>query len=125
VAISGSRGNSNGIVQTSGVIQEGSIIATADLVKEIQDRSHSVSLYRYSDDTLIGAKNRNDLYKKHLKSCVWTKENGFETNKGKQYGWFRDVIAQQVQLWVRGWTIGVLGFDSARALGIFLFTTAS
>jgi hypothetical protein len=24
-----------------------------------------------------------------------------------------------------GWTIGVLGFDSRRGLGIFLFTTAS
>jgi hypothetical protein len=27
--------------------------------------------------------------------------------------------------WATGWTIGVLGFDSRRWLGIFLFTTAS
>jgi hypothetical protein len=35
------------------------------------------------------------------------------------------VIAQSVQRWATGWTIGVLGFDSLRGLGIFLFTTAS
>jgi len=28
-------------------------------------------------------------------------------------------------VWAKGWTIGVLGFDSRRDLGIFLFTTAS
>jgi hypothetical protein len=33
--------------------------------------------------------------------------------------------AQSVQRWARGWTIGILGFDSRRGLGIFLFTTAS
>jgi hypothetical protein len=27
--------------------------------------------------------------------------------------------------WATGWTVGVLGFDSRRVLGIFLFTTAS
>jgi len=27
-------------------------------------------------------------------------------------------------LWAMGWTIGVLGFDSRQAVGIFLFTTA-
>jgi hypothetical protein len=27
--------------------------------------------------------------------------------------------------WATGWTIGVLGFDSRRGLGIFLFSTAS
>jgi hypothetical protein len=27
--------------------------------------------------------------------------------------------------WATGWTIGVIGFDSQRGLGIFLFTTAS
>jgi hypothetical protein len=37
----------------------------------------------------------------------------------------RAVIAQSVQHWATGWTIGVLGFDSRRGLGIFLFTTAS
>jgi hypothetical protein len=35
------------------------------------------------------------------------------------------VIAQSVQRWTTGWTIGILGFDSWRGLGIFLFTTAS
>jgi hypothetical protein len=35
------------------------------------------------------------------------------------------VIAQSVLCWATGWTIGVLGFDSWRRLGIFLFTTAS
>jgi hypothetical protein len=35
------------------------------------------------------------------------------------------VIAQSVLRWATGWTIGVLGFDSRRGLGIFLFTTAS
>jgi hypothetical protein len=37
----------------------------------------------------------------------------------------RAVIAQSVQRWATGWMIGVLGFDSRRGLGIFLFTTAS
>jgi hypothetical protein len=32
---------------------------------------------------------------------------------------------QSVQRWATGWTIGVLGFDSLRGLGIFLFTTVS
>jgi hypothetical protein len=27
--------------------------------------------------------------------------------------------------WATGWTIGVLGFDCQRGLGIFLFTTVS
>jgi hypothetical protein len=35
------------------------------------------------------------------------------------------MIAQSVQQWATGWTIGVLGFDSRWGLGIFLFTTAS
>jgi hypothetical protein len=35
------------------------------------------------------------------------------------------VIAQSVQRWATGWTIGVLGFYSRRGLGTFLFTTAS
>jgi hypothetical protein len=35
------------------------------------------------------------------------------------------VIAQSVQHWTTGWRIGVLGFDSRRGLGIFLFITAS
>jgi hypothetical protein len=30
-----------------------------------------------------------------------------------------------VQRWATGWTIGVLGFDSRRGLGMFFFTTAS
>jgi hypothetical protein len=34
------------------------------------------------------------------------------------------LIAQSVYRWATGWTI-VLGFDSRRGLGIFLFTTAS
>jgi hypothetical protein len=37
----------------------------------------------------------------------------------------RALIAQSVQRWATGWTIGVLGFDSRRGMGIFLFTTAS
>jgi hypothetical protein len=36
----------------------------------------------------------------------------------------RAVIAQLLRRWATGWTIGVLGFDSWRGLGIFL-TTAS
>jgi hypothetical protein len=35
------------------------------------------------------------------------------------------VIAQSVYRWATGWTIGVLGFDSPRRLGIFLFPSAS
>jgi hypothetical protein len=35
------------------------------------------------------------------------------------------MIAQSVQRRATDWTIGVLGFDSRRGLGIFLFTTAS
>jgi hypothetical protein len=30
-----------------------------------------------------------------------------------------------VQNWATGWTIGILGFDSQRRLGLFIFTTAS
>jgi hypothetical protein len=37
----------------------------------------------------------------------------------------RAMIAQSVKRWAMDWTIGVLGFDSRRGLGIFLFTTAS
>jgi hypothetical protein len=37
----------------------------------------------------------------------------------------RAMIAQSVQRWATSWTIGVLGFDSRRGLGIFLYTTAS
>jgi hypothetical protein len=37
----------------------------------------------------------------------------------------RAVIAQSVQRWATGWTIGVLRFDSRRGLGIFLFTNVS
>jgi hypothetical protein len=40
-------------------------------------------------------------------------------------GKWRAVIAQSVQRWATGWTIVVLGFDSRRGLGIFLFTTVS
>jgi hypothetical protein len=39
--------------------------------------------------------------------------------------WERAVIAPSVWRWATGWTIGVLGFDSRRRLGIFLFSTAS
>jgi hypothetical protein len=35
------------------------------------------------------------------------------------------VRAQSVQRWATGWTIGVLGFDSRRGLGICFFITAS
>jgi hypothetical protein len=35
------------------------------------------------------------------------------------------VIAQSVWRWATGWTIAILGFDSRRGVGIFLFTTAS
>jgi hypothetical protein len=35
------------------------------------------------------------------------------------------VIAQSVQRWDTDWAIGVLGFDSRRRLGIFLFTAVS
>jgi hypothetical protein len=37
----------------------------------------------------------------------------------------RAVTAQSVQRWATDWKIGVLGLDSRRGLGIFLFTTAS
>jgi hypothetical protein len=35
------------------------------------------------------------------------------------------VIAQSVLRWAKDWTVGVLGFDSRRWAGIFLFATAS
>jgi hypothetical protein len=35
------------------------------------------------------------------------------------------MIAQLVERGDTGWTIGILGFNSRRGLGIFLFTTAS
>jgi hypothetical protein len=37
----------------------------------------------------------------------------------------RAAIAQSVQRWAMDWTIGVLGLDSWRGQGIFLFTIAS
>jgi hypothetical protein len=37
----------------------------------------------------------------------------------------RAVVAQSVYRRATGWTIGALGFDSRRGLGIFLFTTES
>jgi hypothetical protein len=37
----------------------------------------------------------------------------------------RAVIAQSVERLATGWMIDVLGFDSRRELGIFLYTTAS
>jgi hypothetical protein len=37
----------------------------------------------------------------------------------------RAAMAQSVQRWTTDCTVGVLGFDSRRGLGIFLFTTAS
>jgi hypothetical protein len=37
----------------------------------------------------------------------------------------RAMIAHSVYRWATGWTFGVLGFDSRRGLGIFLFTTRS
>jgi hypothetical protein len=37
----------------------------------------------------------------------------------------RAAMAQSVQRWATDWAIGVLGFDSRRGLGIFIFTTAS
>jgi hypothetical protein len=39
--------------------------------------------------------------------------------------YLRAVIAHSVWRWATVWTIGVLGFDFRRGLGIFLFTTAS
>jgi hypothetical protein len=42
-----------------------------------------------------------------------------------QHFLYRAVIAQLVYRWATGWTIGVLGFDSRRGLGFFLFSTAS
>jgi hypothetical protein len=35
------------------------------------------------------------------------------------------MIAQSVEHWAMGWMIGVLGFDSRRGLGIFIFTIMS
>jgi hypothetical protein len=37
----------------------------------------------------------------------------------------RAMIAQSVQRWATGWMTWVLGFDSRRKLGIFLFTAGS
>jgi hypothetical protein len=34
-------------------------------------------------------------------------------------------VCVRARVWAMDWTIGVLGFDSRRGLGIFLFTTAS
>jgi hypothetical protein len=33
-------------------------------------------------------------------------------------------MAQSVQRWATGWTIGVLGFDSRQEMGIFLITAS-
>jgi hypothetical protein len=35
------------------------------------------------------------------------------------------ICSQSVQHWAAGWAIGILGFDSRRGLGIFLFTPES
>jgi hypothetical protein len=37
----------------------------------------------------------------------------------------REDFIKLVYVWATGWTIGVLGFDSRRGLGIFLFITVS
>jgi hypothetical protein len=37
----------------------------------------------------------------------------------------RAVVAQSLQRWATGWTIGVLGLNSRQGLGIFHSTTAS
>jgi hypothetical protein len=37
----------------------------------------------------------------------------------------RAMIAQSVYRWATGWMVGVLGFDSRRGQGIFLFTIPS
>jgi hypothetical protein len=39
--------------------------------------------------------------------------------------WLRKSTSGGFLCWATGWTIGALGFDSRRGLGIFLFTTAS
>jgi hypothetical protein len=43
----------------------------------------------------------------------------------KEWNSSSHVIAQSVNRWATGWTIGVLGFGSRRGLGIFLFTTVT
>jgi hypothetical protein len=43
----------------------------------------------------------------------------------KFWMYFSSPIAQLLQRWATGWTIGVLGFDSRRELEIFLLPTAS
>jgi hypothetical protein len=62
--------------------------------------------------TLAASKVKANFYLVIIISCCYHKSEGA-------------VIAQSVYRWAMGWTIGVLGFDSRRRLGIFLFTTAS
>jgi hypothetical protein len=60
-----------------------------------------------------------------IDKCTNTKESCALPSNNVNYVTKRAVIAQSVQRWVTDWTIGVLGFDSRRGLGIFLLTTAS
>jgi hypothetical protein len=57
-------------------------------------------------------------------------DDDYDTNNSTKNSCTGDIayhmkIAQAVQRLATGWTIGVLGFDLRRGLGIFLFTTAS
>jgi hypothetical protein len=69
----------------------------------------------------VGTTVMTDLFKSLVGAMkrMWKKADNFIV---LTYCVGRAVIAQR---WAMGWTIGVLGFDSRRGLGIFLFTTAS
>jgi hypothetical protein len=69
---------------------------------------------------------RGDLWNIYV--CIVAQEDNCfygTRNFVTMYPKARAVIAQSVWRWATGWTIGVLGFDSRRWLGIFLSTTAS
>jgi hypothetical protein len=85
------------------------------------------TLYIVSGKSLTRRKKRTrsrGLFEGAVRELTWrisVKFNVIHCNTSK----LRAVIAQSVQRWDTGLTIGVLWFDSRRGLGIFLFTTSS
>jgi hypothetical protein len=68
-------------------------------------------------------KSRRGLQPKRAQ--VWVHLPGIHPTKGRIVSWDYPPPVLTCQGLQRRWTIGLLGFDSKRGLGIFLFTTAS
>jgi hypothetical protein len=69
--------------------------------------------YLHNDE--FGQERGKETERKNEKETTMKGRKGQTTKEKRNKHW----------LWATGWTIWVLGFDSLRGLGIFLFTTAS